>query len=89
MVTGICDAGSLVDCLWGIDSGEASTDILDLYDEKRRKIFEEVTNARSIANLERLRQMPDNVVQTDPLFKALTAAKTDPELAKKLLQVRL
>lgn len=87
-MTGICDAGSLVDCLWGIDSGEASMDILDLYDEHRRRIFKEVTDAMSTANMERLHQVPDNMVETDSLFKLLGAAKADSEVAKKLVEVR-
>lgn len=88
LTTGICDAGSLVDCLLGIDSGEATMDILDLYDEHRRRIFKEVTDATSTANLKRLPQKPDGLTETDPIFKLMGAARTDPEMAQKLVEVR-
>lgn len=88
LTTGVCDAGSLVDCLWGIDSGEATMDILDLYDKHRRRIFKDVTDARSTVNLQRLQQKPDGVTETDPFLKMLDAARTDPEVAKQLVEVR-
>lgn len=79
--------GSLIDCLVGIDSGEASIDILDLYDTMRRKIFLEVTHETSTTNLLRIAQPVDDVISNDHLFHLLDLAKTDKEVAKQLLRV--
>ena len=79
--------GSLVDCLYGIDSGDASIDILDKYDEMRRQIFSQVTDVTSTRNFHRVMADPETILEKDPFFRLLDKAKTDPNVAAGLIKV--
>jgi hypothetical protein len=88
----VADVGSLIDCLCGIDSGEASMDdILDKYDEVRRQIFHQVVDVTSKANFHRIMQDTEadenDFAHKDPLFQLLAQARKDPSMAASLLKV--
>jgi hypothetical protein len=55
---GFADVGGLYDCLYGIYSGQADENILDLYDEKRREKYLNVIDPISSGNLRRLVSLP-------------------------------
>ncbi|KIW21684.1 hypothetical protein PV08_02264 [Exophiala spinifera] len=77
LTTGVCDVGSLVDCLYGIDSGEATLDILNKYDEIRRQIFDRVVDTMSTANFKRIMQGAAEFQESDLSYKMIMAARTD------------
>jgi hypothetical protein len=88
LTTGIADIGSLVDCFYGLYDGKAGLDILDKYDEVRRKVFHTVTDVISTANLNRVRSDADSLLDgKDPFFALLDAAKKDPSLFQKFAEV--
>ncbi|KEF60689.1 uncharacterized protein A1O9_02250 [Exophiala aquamarina CBS 119918] len=89
LTTGVSDVGSLIDCLYGIHDGKASLDILDKYDEIRRKIFNQVTDVTSTANFRRIMQSSENVAGSDPFFQLLAKVKEDPNVAAALLSHEL
>ncbi|KAK1752873.1 FAD/NAD(P)-binding domain-containing protein [Echria macrotheca] len=71
---GIADVGSLYDCFVGIHTGRVDADeILDKYDEVRRKIWHEFINPRSQENMRRLFQYEsaEEFVEKDPFYKML------------------
>lgn len=85
----MCDVGSLIDCLYGIDSGEASLDILARYDEIRRNIFNKVVDVMSTGNFHRIMQDADDFKENDPAYKMMSAARADPAVAAAVRKVRL
>ena len=76
-----------MDCLLGIHTGQASIDILDLYDTMRRKIFMEITHEMSTTNLLRMMTPIEDVLANDQFFDLVRRARADPEFAKQLLKV--
>ena len=80
---GILDAGALGDVLVAVIKQGKSETLLDSYAEKRKKVFQEVVDPRSQANVRRISQNdPDTVGQTDPLLKMLN----DPAIDKTKLR---
>jgi hypothetical protein len=79
LTSGIADAGSLIDCLYGILDGKADLDILDEYDEDRRRVYETQTNPVSTGNLERMMKEVEFVAANDP-FITNVATKNEPFL---------
>lgn len=75
---GILDAGALGDVLLAVMTEGKSEALLDRYSELRRKVFNEIVDPRSQANVRRISQMdPHTVGQTDPFLKMLN----DPAIA--------
>lgn len=87
LTTGICDVGSLIDCLYGIDSGDASLDILAKYDEIRRQIFNQVVDVMSTTNFKRIMQDADEFKEKDTSCKMMMAARADANVAMALREV--
>ncbi|KAH1336432.1 hypothetical protein KXW91_004083 [Aspergillus fumigatus] len=85
---GIADVGGLYDCLYGLYTGRATPDILDMYDRVRRKKYLEVIDKLSSDNLRRMFETdPDTVIESgsDELFNLCLKAEKDVELAKQLV----
>ena len=77
-----------MDCLYGIYDGKVSPDILDKYDEIRRKVYHTVTNPISTQNLERIQQDASKVDKSkDPFYALLDRAEEDPEAHEELGRV--
>lgn len=75
---GLVDVGDLFDCLVGIHDGRADTDILDMYNDIRRKKYEEFVNPISTANLRRMASDPEVIEASDEGLEAMREAdKTD------------
>lgn len=84
------DVGGLCDCLVGIYCGKADPSILDIYSDVRRKKFEDIADPISTANLNRMFTIhPDKVLESDGFLQMCKNSESDPELAHKMLQVRL
>ena len=88
LTTGVCDVGSLIDCLYGIDSGDASLEILAKYDEIRRHIFNQVVDVMSTTNFKRIMQDADEFKEKDQSYKMMMAARTDATVAIAFRNVR-
>ena len=73
LTSGIADAGSLIDCLYGIHDGKADLNILDRYDEDRRRVYKTQTSPISTGNLERMMKDVESVVANDPFITNLAA----------------
>ncbi|KAK3381022.1 hypothetical protein B0H63DRAFT_195613 [Podospora didyma] len=83
---GIVDVGGLSDCLYGIWSGKADEDILDVYDTVRRQKYTEMVNPISSENLERLSSDPETVLEPgkDHFLTLCVKAAKDKGFAKEL-----
>lgn len=80
---GILDAGALGDVLVAVINERKSEALLDRYSDLRRKVFLEVVDPRSQANVRRISETdPDTVGQTDPFLKMLN----DPAIDKTNLR---
>ncbi len=80
---GILDAGALGDVLLAVMKEGKSDSLLDRYSEVRRKVFLEIVDPRSTANVRRISENdPDTVGQTDPFLKLLI----DPAIDKSKLR---
>jgi len=79
---GIVDVGGLSQCLIGISEGKATDDILDKYDEVRRKIWHEIINPVSSGNFVRVSSDPDVVADTDEVIQMSLKAWHDDEVLK-------
>lgn len=77
------DVGGLSQCLIGIAQGKATDDILDKYDEVRRKIWHEVINPVSSSNFVRVSSDPDVVADTDELIVMSKKAWEDPTVLEQ------
>lgn len=87
---GICDVGSLADCLIGIFRGVADDSILDHYDRVRRDIYYKTINPMSCENFMRVcRQTADHALRHDGFFDMCATARQDGELAEKAQLVSL
>lgn len=74
---GVADIGSLIDCFYGMLNGRADIDILDKYDEMRRKIYDTHTNPSSTGNLKRMMRDADAVIADDPFVTNLAEHNED------------
>lgn len=80
---GIMDVGGLSQCLIGIYEGKTSPDILDKYDEVRRKIWHDIINPVSSGNFVRVSSDPDKVAETDEIIQMSRKAWEDDEVLKQ------
>ena len=83
---GIVDVGGLYDCLYGIWSGKADADILDIYDTVRRQKYTDMVNPISSENLERLSSDPETVLEPgkDQFLTLCLKAAKDVDFARQL-----
>ncbi|KAF2027347.1 FAD/NAD(P)-binding domain-containing protein [Setomelanomma holmii] len=82
---GIVDVGGLYDCLRGIYENKADASILDKYSEVRRKIYLDIIDVVSSANIRRLFALdPDRAVEQDDFFQLVKRAEGDAEFSKQL-----
>ena len=79
---GILDAGALGDVLVAVIKQGKSESLLDSYAEKRKKVFQEVVDPRSQANVQRVSQDPEIAAQNDPFLKMLN----DPLMDKSKMR---
>jgi 2-polyprenyl-6-methoxyphenol hydroxylase-like FAD-dependent oxidoreductase len=80
---GILDAGALGDVLIAVMKDGKSEALLTRYSDLRRKVFVEIVDPRSQANVRRISETdPDTVGQTDPFLKMLN----DPAIDKTNLR---
>lgn len=80
---GIVDVGGLSQCLIGIAEGKANDDILDRYDEVRRKIWHEIINPVSSSNFTRVSSDPDVIGDTDELIQMARRAWEDDQVLEQ------
>lgn len=79
LASGIFDAASLSDVLISILHRNAAESILDHWATARRDAFTQVADPASLAALRRCQSAdPDNLVQTDPMLRALKAGLPVP-----------
>jgi len=72
------DAGALSDALIGVLNQNLSETVLDSYAEKRKKVFVDVVNPMSQANVRRLFESdPDTAHETDPFLKMVNDPTVD------------
>jgi len=88
---GFVDVGGLADCLTGIAMGKAGDEILDKYDEVRRKIWHELLNPRSSANFLRVSATdPETAKEKDEFLSTLAKlelVESDSGLRKEFDEV--
>ena len=75
---GILDAGALGDVLVAVIKQGKPETLLDSYAEKRKKVFQELVDPRSQANVRRIWQDPETAARDDPFLKMLN----DPSIDK-------
>ena len=80
---GIVDVGGLSQCLIGIAEGKANDDILDRYDEVRRKIWHDIINPVSSSNFTRVSSDPDVIGDTDELIQMARRAWEDDQVLEQ------
>lgn len=86
---GIADVGALYDALVGIHKGVADEQILTEYSEARSAKYREYVDPLSTANFRRLWEKdPETTVAEDGFFQMVREAQADPDVAKKMLEVR-
>jgi len=82
---GICDVGALLQCFEGIQKGVADDSILDIYCETQRKMWHDIINPVSSANIRRLHlQDPETALEGDEMLKMIKKAEADVEYSKEL-----
>tara|TARA_R110002003_G_scaffold111_12_gene9484 strand:- start:6243 stop:6596 length:354 start_codon:yes stop_codon:yes gene_type:complete len=85
---GIVDVGNLYDCLRGIYENKADESILDKYNEVRRKVYLDLIDVISSANIRRLFALdPDRAVEQDEFFQMVKKAETDEDFSRQLQNV--
>ncbi|KAB5580380.1 hypothetical protein GE09DRAFT_1182723 [Coniochaeta sp. 2T2.1] len=82
---GIVDVGGLYDCLYGIWSGKADADILDMYDTVRREKYSNMVDPISSENLRRMTNDPETVMEKDQFMTLLLKAEKDKEFAMQMM----
>ncbi|KAJ9483383.1 hypothetical protein VN97_g10021 [Penicillium thymicola] len=86
---GIADVGALYDALIGIHKGVADEQILTEYSEARSAKYREYVDPLSTANFRRLWEKdPETTVVEDEFFQMIREAQADPDVAKRMLEVR-
>lgn len=87
---GLVDVGGLAECLEGIAAGVAEDAILDLYDEVRRKKWEDVINPISSSNFIRVSATdPETAAEKDEFLAMVEKSITDKDLRKEMDAVSL
>lgn len=84
---GIVDVGGLSDCLYGIWAGQASPDILDIYDQVGRQKYRDIVDPLSSENLRRMFEPdPQTILQPgkDTFLKMCLKAERDKKLAREM-----
>ncbi|KAK0947011.1 hypothetical protein LTR29_001594 [Friedmanniomyces endolithicus] len=82
---GIVDVGALMQCFEGMQKGVADDRILDKYCEVQRRMWHDIINPVSTANIRRLHlQDPDRVLAEDEMMQLVKKAETDLELSREL-----
>ncbi|KAK3075894.1 hypothetical protein LTR53_000323, partial [Teratosphaeriaceae sp. CCFEE 6253] len=82
---GICDVGALLQCFEGLQKGVADDRILDVYCETQRRMWHDIINPVSTANIRRLHlQDPETVLEDDEMMRMIQRADTDTEFSKEL-----
>ncbi|KAK3681252.1 hypothetical protein B0T22DRAFT_502335 [Podospora appendiculata] len=83
---GIVDVGGLSDCLYGIWSGQAGPEILDVYDTVRRAKYTDMIDPISSENLERMTHDADTILEPgrDAFLTLCLRAEKDVEFAKTM-----
>ncbi|KAK5704579.1 hypothetical protein LTR17_021775 [Elasticomyces elasticus] len=82
---GIVDVGALMQCFEGMQKGVADDDILDVYCEVQRKMWHDIINPVSTANIKRLyMQDPETALADDEMLQLIKKAETDLELSREL-----
>ncbi|KAF2466732.1 FAD/NAD(P)-binding domain-containing protein [Lindgomyces ingoldianus] len=82
---GICDIGSLHDCLIAMYEGKADDSILDVYDEVRRQKWRELIDPISSDNIRRLfGQDPEVALENDEFLKMCKRTEIDIEFARQV-----
>ncbi|KOS36420.1 hypothetical protein ACN38_g12839 [Penicillium nordicum] len=84
---GIVDVGGLSDCLFGIWTNQANPDILDVYDQVRRRKYSDMVDPMSSQNLRRLFERdPETVLEPgqDELMTLFKKAENDVDFAKEM-----
>ncbi|WQF77163.1 Putative FAD-binding domain, FAD/NAD(P)-binding domain superfamily [Colletotrichum destructivum] len=90
VTTGFADVGGLSQCLGGIWKGLADSSILDLYSEKRRQKWAEVTNVVTTDNLKRVtRRYDEETHPTAEWVAALRLVENNDQIRKEFLMERL
>lgn len=87
MTGGIVDVGGLSDCLFGIWTNQANPDILDVYDQVRRRKYSDMVDPMSSENLRRLfASDPETVLEPgqDELMTLFKKAENDVDFAKEM-----
>ena len=87
LTNGICDVGSLTDCLIAIHEGKATADkLLDTYNDVRRRIFEEFVSSTAIRNMKLTFSTPEEA-KKGPLAQICTRMQEDPSVAESMATV--
>ncbi|OIW34923.1 FAD/NAD(P)-binding domain-containing protein [Coniochaeta ligniaria NRRL 30616] len=83
---GIVDVGGLSDCLYGIWSGQAEPDILDIYDTVRRQKYRDMVDPISSENLLRMFSDPETCLEPgkDEFLTLCLKAEKDVEFAREM-----
>lgn len=85
---GIVDVAGVYECLVGIYTNRADPSILDIYNDVRRKKYQEIVDPISSSNIRRLFGLqPDKALETDEFLQMCKRSATDPKLASEMLQV--
>ncbi|OCL10233.1 FAD/NAD(P)-binding domain-containing protein [Glonium stellatum] len=84
LTSGICDVGSLYDCLGAIYDGKADDSILDIYSQVRRQKYKEIVDPVSTGNIRRLfDQDPERALENDEFLQQCKRAETDLEYSRE------
>lgn len=78
---GIVDVGGLYDCLFGIYRGQADDRILDKYDEVRRQKYKDIVDPISTANMKRMWQEPEGLLERDDFLQFAKKTETNLDAA--------
>ncbi|TKA62055.1 hypothetical protein B0A55_12487, partial [Friedmanniomyces simplex] len=82
---GIVDVGALLQCFEGMHNGVADDSILDKYCEVQRRMWHDIINPVSTANIRRLHlQDPDKALEDDEILQLVRKSETDLDLSREL-----
>lgn len=81
------DVGGLAECLEGVEKGVAGDEILDTYDEVRRKMWHDIINPVSSSNFLRVSAThPDTAVGKDDFLTMVDEASRNQRVRDELDQ---